>query len=122
MICGVGSDIIEIERIEAAINRTQSFLFKIFTSHEIEYFKTRNMKMDTIAGNFASKEAISKALGSGVRGFNLKEIEILRDSLGKPIVNLSENIKEKFCLKEAKIHITISHNKTSAIAFAVIER
>lgn len=122
MICGIGSDIIEIERIAIAMNRTTSFLLKIFTESEVEYFKSRNMKTETIAGNFASKEAISKALGTGVRGFSLKEIEILRDDLGKPIVNLSKNIKEKFNLKEANIHVTISHNKTSAIAFAIIER
>lgn len=122
MICGIGSDIIEIERIAIAIDRTKSFLLKIFTEKEIEYFVSKGMKTETIAGNFASKEAISKALGTGVRGFNLKEIEILRDELGKPIVKLSKNIEEKFDLKGSNIYVTISHNKTSAIAFAIIER
>ena len=122
MIYGIGNDIIEIDRISKAVFRTKNFLAKLSTEREIEYFKLKNMKAETIAGNFASKEAISKALGTGVKGFSLLEIEILRDDNGKPIVNLSENILKKFNLENAVVHVTISHNKTSAIAFAVIER
>lgn len=122
MIYGIGNDIIEIDRISTAMVRTKNFISKIFTEKEIEYFKVKNMKAETIAGNFASKEAVSKALGTGIKGFSLLEIEILRDNNGKPVVNLSENILKKFKLEDAIVHVTISHNKTSAIAFAVIER
>ena len=63
MIIGIGTDIIEIDRIKAAIERTPSFLNKAFTEKEIELFKAKGMSVETIAGNFAAKEALSKALG-----------------------------------------------------------
>ncbi|MBM6839885.1 holo-ACP synthase, partial [Clostridium saudiense] len=94
MILGVGTDIIEIERIKKAIERTPKFLEKTFTEKEIELFKSKAMKVESIAGNFAAKEAISKAIGTGFRGFSLNDLEILRDELGKPIVNISDKVKE----------------------------
>lgn len=120
MILGVGTDIIEILRIEEAISNNRNFLNKLFTEKEIQMFKKRKMKSEVIAGNFSAKEAISKTLGTGVRGFSLKDIEILRDELGKPIVHLSENI-ERIIGRDYKINLSISHNNTSAIAFAVLE-
>ena len=65
MIIGIGTDIIEINRIEKVMMRTSSFIEKSFTSNEIEYFKLKGLKGNVIAGNFAAKEAISKALGTG---------------------------------------------------------
>ena len=120
MIIGIGTDIIEIDRIEKAINRNNGFLDKVFTTREIEMFKERNMRAEVIAGNFAAKEAVSKALGTGFRGFSLVDIEILRDQLGKPIVYLSDNMKKIINAKH-KINVSISHNRTSAIAFVVLE-
>lgn len=120
MIIGIGTDIIEIDRIENAINKNNSFLEKVFTAKEIEMFKSRNMRSEVIAGNFAAKEAVSKALGTGFRGFSLTDIEVLRDELGKPIVFLSKDIK-KLISVEYRLNISISHNKTSAIAFAILE-
>jgi len=121
MIIGIGTDIIEIERIEKVINRTNSFIEKSFTNNEIEYFKSKGLKGNVIAGNFAAKEAISKAMGTGFRGFGLKDIEVLRDKLGKPIVKLSDKIYELLDIKEFNIHISISHSKENAIAYAVME-
>ncbi|KLE14468.1 holo-ACP synthase [Clostridium sp. C8] len=120
MIIGIGTDIIEIDRIKKAIDRTNGFIEKIFTDKEITLFKSKNMRSEVIAGNFAAKEAISKSLGTGIRGFSLKEIEVLRDDLGKPIVFLSDNI-EKLIGKGYKLNLSISHNNTSAIAFAILE-
>lgn len=122
MIIGIGTDIIEIERIELAINKNSRFLEKNFTIKEKSMFSERNNSAQTIAGNFASKEAISKALGTGFRGISLNDIEILRDELGKPIVNLSDSIVKQFNLKECKIHLSISHDKSKAIAFVIIEK
>ena len=121
MIIGIGTDIIEIKRIEKVINRTHSFIKKSFTNNEIEYFKSKGLKGNVIAGNFAAKEAISKAIGTGFRGFGLKDIEVLRDELGKPIVKLSDKIYELLDVKEFNIHISISHSKDNAIAYAVME-
>ena len=121
MIIGIGTDIIEIDRIEKVINRTNTFIEKSFTHNEIEYFKLKGLKANVIAGNFAAKEAISKALGTGFRGFGLKDIEVLRDELGKPIVNLSDNIYKLLDIKDFNMHISISHSKKNAIAYAVME-
>lgn len=120
MILGIGTDIIEIKRIEEAILKNERFLEKVFSEEEIDMFKKRNMKSEVIAGNFSAKEAISKALGTGIRNFSLNEIEILRDELGKPIVKLSSNIEE-IIAKNYKISVSISHNKTTAISFAILE-
>ncbi|MFW2489353.1 holo-ACP synthase [Clostridium chromiireducens] len=122
MIIGIGTDIIEIGRIEKVIKRTSSFIERSFTSNEVEYFKLKGLKGNVIAGNFAAKEAISKAMGTGIRGFGLKDIEVLRDDLGKPIVNLSDRVYTLLGIKEElKIHVSISHNKENAIAYAVME-
>lgn len=121
MIIGIGTDIIEIERIEIAVKRTKGFINKLFTENEINIFESRGFKSEVIAGNFAAKEAVSKALGTGFRGFGVKDIEILRDELGKPVVNLNSNVYEILKRKDVNIHISISHNRTSAIAYAVME-
>ena len=117
MILGIGTDIIEIERIKVAIERTPSFLSKAFTEKEL--FKSKGMRVETIAGNFAAKEALSKALGTGFRGYNLKDFEILRDNLGKPIVNISKEVRDKIGDRKLNINVSISHNKS--IAFAIVE-
>ncbi|GEQ21390.1 holo-[acyl-carrier-protein] synthase [Clostridium butyricum] len=121
MIIGIGTDIIEIERIEIAVKRTKGFINKLFTENEINIFESRGFKSEVIAGNFAAKEAVSKALGTGFRGFGVKDIEILRDKLGKPVVNLNSNVYEILKRKDVNIHLSISHNRTSAIAYAVME-
>lgn len=121
MIIGIGTDIIEIDRIKVAIERTPSFLSKAFTEKEIELFKAKEMRVETIAGNFAAKEALSKALGTGFRGYSLQDFEILRDQLGKPIVNISKKARQKIGDRVLNINVSISHNKSNAIAFAIVE-
>lgn len=121
MIIGIGTDIIEIERIENAINTNKKFLDKLFTKEENILFESKAMRTEVIAGNFAAKEAVSKALGTGIRDFSFKDIEILRDELGKPVAKLNENVESKIESKSYKLNISISHNNTSAIAFAILE-
>lgn len=121
MIMGIGTDIIEIDRIEKAVKSTKLFIDKLFTEKEITMFELRGFKSEIIAGNFAAKEAISKALGTGFRNIGLKDIEVLRDDLGKPVVNLSNNVYDILKRRDINMHLSISHNRTSAIAYAVIE-
>lgn len=123
MIVGIGVDIIEIERIQQAIENNGEFLNKYFTSGEVEYFIERKMKPQHIAGGFAAKEAISKALGTGFRGIGLKDIEVLRDEFGKPYVNYTEKLKSVLQgYGQAAIHISISHNRNDAVAYAILEK
>ena len=119
-ILDIGIDIIEIDRIKNSLSKRGDFLKKLFTDKEIELFEAKGYKPETIAGNFAAKEAISKALGTGIRGFSLKDIEVLRDELGKPVAHLN-NVIENINNKKYRLNISISHNKTSAIAFAILE-
>ena len=94
MIIGVGCDLVEIKRIEKACEK-EAFLNKVYTKKELEMSGGRFVML---ADNFAVKEALSKALGTGIRNFVFKDIEVLRDEFGKPYVNLYENalnIKEK---------------------------
>lgn len=121
MIIGIGTDIIEIDRVKKAVDRNPRFLEKMFTKQEIEFFKSRKLKAETIAGSFAVKEAVSKALGTGIRGFAFNDIEVLRNDLGKPLVFLSEKILNYLNIKEVRIHATISHNLDTAVSFVVIE-
>lgn len=94
------------------------FLNRIFTPKEQEYALRHQESSTTFAGRFAAKEAIVKALGTGIReGVAWTDIEVLNDELGKPFVILASHLKERF--PNSQILITISHSKSQAIAFAV---
>ncbi|ASG28439.1 MULTISPECIES: holo-ACP synthase [Fusobacterium] len=121
MIVGIGNDIIEIERIEKAILK-EGFKNKVYTERELENIEKRGNRTETYAGIFSAKEAISKAIGTGVREFSLIDLEILNDDLGKPYVVVSEKLDK--ILKNKKesyqIEISISHSKKYATAMAII--
>ncbi|ALF17131.1 MULTISPECIES: holo-ACP synthase [Fusobacterium] len=121
MIVGIGNDIIEIERIEKAISK-EGFKDKIYTQRELENIKKRGNRAETYAGVFSAKEAISKAIGTGVREFSLTNLEILNDDLGKPYVVVSEKLDKiiKSKKEDYQIEISISHSKKYAIAMAII--
>lgn len=117
-IYGIGTDIIEIERIKEAINRTSAFKTKVYSKKEIEYIEKKKNPYASYAGRFAAKEAVSKALGTGVRGFSLSDIEILNDNLGKPIVYLYNEVKK--VAQNLKIQISISHSRDYAVSTVII--
>ena len=121
MIVGIGNDIIEIERIEKAISK-EGFKNKVYTQRELKNIKKRGDRVETYAGIFSAKEAISKAIGTGVREFSLTDLEILNDDLGKPYVVVSERLDKIIKSKKEnyQIEISISHSKKYATAMAVI--
>ena len=121
MIVGIGNDIIEIERIEKAISK-EGFKNKIYTQRELKNIEKRGNRTETYAGIFSAKEAISKAIGTGVRGFSLTDLEILNDDLGKPYVVVSEKLDKilKTKKEDYQIEISISHSKKYATAMAII--
>ncbi len=122
MIFGIGTDIIEIKRVKKAISRSPRFIERLFTEQELEYYKKKDMRAQHIAGGFSAKEAVLKALGTGLRGFRWKDIEILRGTVGKPIVRFGGNVKQ-FIEDNGIgiIHVTISHSRDFATATAVAE-
>ncbi|MGL4253678.1 MAG: holo-ACP synthase [Fusobacteriaceae bacterium] len=117
MFSGIGNDIIEIERIKQALSRP-GFRQRVFTEREIEEIGNKGDKTESYAGKFAAKEAVAKAFGTGVRGFDLRDIEVLGDELGKPVVHLGGNLAEKYM--NHKIELSISHCKEYAAAVAIL--
>ena len=119
MIIGVGCDLIEIKRIEKACGK-EAFLKKVYTERELAMSGDRFIML---ADNFAVKEAVSKAFGTGIRRFVFKDIEVLRDEYGKPVVNLHGNaLKRKEELKIDNIEVSISNTDDLSLAFCVAER
>ena len=118
MIKGIGTDIIEIRRIAEAIDK-KGFMDRIFTKEEQKLYHGINYQ--TLAGNFAAKEAVAKAFGTGFAGCSPIEIEVLRDENGKPYVKLYGNALERLNSMGGCIHISISHSRENALAFAVID-
>ncbi|MGN0382681.1 MAG: holo-ACP synthase [Eubacterium sp.] len=118
MIIGIGNDMIEIERVKKACEK-EAFLSRYYTTAEIELCRQSPRRA---AGNFAVKEAVSKCFGTGFRGFAMREIEVLRDELGAPYVNLYGNAKNKATeMNIAKIYVSITNTDEYAVAMAVAE-
>jgi holo-[acyl-carrier protein] synthase len=120
MIKGIGTDIIELSRIkEVWARRGDRFLQRLFTQTELDYCLSKNDPLPHLAARFAAKEAISKALGTGIgESLGWKEIEITKESSGKPGVELSESAKLHF--GNPIIHLSMSHTKEYAIAYAIV--
>ncbi len=120
MIAGIGCDIIEIRRIREALAK-DGFLPRIFTDRECEYFKARNMKPESVAAGFAAKEAVSKALGTGISGFSMRDIEILHRENGCPYVHLHGGAAELMAKMNGRVSVSMSHTKEYAVAYAAVD-
>ena len=125
MILGIGTDIIKTARFK---DMTQHFMARVFTPNERAYLHEKTHA--SAAGLFAAKEAVAKALGTGIKGFWPNRIEIAHNALGKPYVILhSEAARAAKKLAKGKgrfyrrytISLSISHTDTDAVAVAVIE-
>lgn len=118
-IIGLGNDVIEVKRIQQAINKYKNkFLCRLFTKKEIEKSYTYKDPTPYFAGRFAAKEAIAKALGVGFgKSLSWLDIEILNSPSGQPIVELSKASARTF--KSPNILISISHTKLVATAVAI---
>ena len=111
-----GIDLINISRFENLIN-DNTFLESIFNPSEIEYIN-KHKSLDTIAGLFASKEAMLKALKKVINNYSLKDIEILHDSNNAPYVVLHNEIKKENDIDN--ISLSISHDSDYAIAIVTL--
>jgi len=122
MIIGIGTDIIEIERVKQAINN-RHFVERVYTVKEQNYCESRGRQATaSYAARFAGKEAFFKAIGTGII-CNLTEVEILNDNLGCPHIFLTGKADELVTKAEAeKIHISLSHSKNYAVATCIIEK
>ena len=125
MIFGIGTDILKVQRIKA-IDSLDKFARKILSANELQFLEQINdiKKVDYLAKQFAGKEAIAKAIGTGItKDTKFKEIEILRDKNGKPAFNPIGGLKAYMDnLGIAKTHVSLSDEEEYAIAFAVLEK
>lgn len=109
----VGIDTVEIERIKELINK-ERFLERVFSQEEIREFSLRNNKPEHIAAAFASKEAFSKAIGTGVSGFKLTEVSLLHFENGKPYLKFSGNALSIVTEKGLSFDVSVTHTNTLA--------
>lgn len=112
----VGTDLVEIKQIEKAMERP-AFLTKVFGQRELAELEKRGCPVQSAAAAFAGKEAFSKALGTGIRGFSLKEVEVLHLPSGKPYFYLSGAAKE--LAEGLRLDISITHTAQYASATVV---
>ena len=124
MIYGIGTDIVKISRI-TKMKSLSSFAEKILSLNELEIasqYKNDNL-IKYLAKQFAAKEAISKAFGTGIRKpILMKDIEIMRDKIGKPYLNpLAEVKKTILDLGITKSHVSLADESEYVIAFAILE-
>jgi holo-[acyl-carrier-protein] synthase len=119
MVKGIGIDIIEIKRIKDLMEKYgEKFFSRILTGNEIAYCKSFAYPELHFAGRFASKEAYSKAIGTGIsKDFKWKDIEVLNDKRGKPYIN--HTVKNEY--SNLKFHISISHTKEYGCSVVVCE-
>jgi len=116
----VGSDIVSVERLKKTATRRPKFFEKIFTESERDFLKKKKNPWPHMAGLFSAKESVSKLLGTGIRGFSWRDIEIIHDEYGKPEVYLKGEAKAIASKKGiGEIKVSISHTSENAISVAV---
>jgi holo-[acyl-carrier protein] synthase len=124
LIFGIGTDIIEIERVSAELKKDTGLMQALFTDSEIAYCKEKRYPERHFAGKYAAKEAFFKATGTGWgKGYAFDQVEILHDDTGKPEIRLTG--QSKLFINEhqiSKIHVSISHIKQTAMAVVILEK
>lgn len=107
-----GIDLVEIARVQKSAEKP-SFLNKVYGAHELAAF---GGKVESLAGAFAAKEAFAKALGTGIRGFSLSEVQVLHDALGAPYFALSGRAQEIADSLHLEFALSITHTQDYAAA------
>ena len=124
MIYGIGTDIVRIQRIDKNLQRYgDRFASRILSDDEFKGFQASARKAHFLAKRFAAKEAAAKALGTGFRdGLNLKDISVIHDELGKPILEFSPKGREHLRTRGISgTHLSISDEQDYAVAFVTLE-
>jgi holo-[acyl-carrier protein] synthase len=124
MVIGLGTDLIEIERIEDSIRRFgDRFLDRVFTPGEIAYCLRKKSSAESFAARFAAKEAGAKALGTGIsRGISWKEIEVQRQPGERPILHWSGRAAERAeAMGVMNTQLSLTHSRSVAMAIVMIE-
>jgi holo-[acyl-carrier protein] synthase len=123
MIQGIGTDILQVARARAALQRTPGIAKRVLTPSELDCFKQSTIPERFFAKRFAAKEAVVKALGTGIgRGVSWQHIEVVNNAMGKPEIKLSAGA-EGHAQQQGiiKIHISYSDEQDYVVAFAIAE-
>lgn len=122
MISGIGVDILEIERLQRSVEKFgERLLERVFTENEINYCRVKFNMYQHLAARFAAKEALTKAMSTGLRGeFSWKDIEVVNDPLGKPDFRIYGNLGER--LQGHNVLLSLSHSETHVVAMVVMEK
>jgi holo-[acyl-carrier protein] synthase len=123
-IIGIGIDIVEVSRIKSAIAKQKKFLERIYSNQEIRLSDRGKFRYEELAGRFAVKEAILKAIKTGWRrGIKFKDIIVLNEKSGAPYVTLHGKAKEiADSLGVKNVFVSISHTKDLAVGLAIATR
>jgi holo-[acyl-carrier protein] synthase len=125
MIAGIGVDIVDVARIQALLDRYgERFLRRVYTEAETAYAMGVVNKAERLAGRFAVKEAVMKALGTGKsQGILWRDVETVRTGSGKPEVRLhGQAVKWAKIRGTGKVHASITHDGGKAVAFVILEK
>lgn len=120
MLTGLGVDIVEIERMRLALERTPRLRERVFSEEERRYCDKRSRPEIHYALRFAAKEAVLKALGTGFAGMRFTDVEVVRESSGRPVPKLSGRAAEYAAeIGVVEMHLSLSFTHTTAVASAV---
>lgn len=115
MILGIGVDIVDVARFSSSLERTPKLMDRVFAEQE------QQLKLESLAGRFAAKEALIKALGKS-DGLTLNEIAVVNDDVGKPWFDLTGKTQEQVKTRGVNnMHLSISHDGGIAVAYVVLE-
>jgi len=115
MIVGVGIDVVDVARFERTLRRTPGLRDRLFTEREAE------LPLGSLAGRFAAKEALAKALGAP-EGMAWRDAEVVNDEGGRPVLTISGSVAARAAqLRAAVTHLSISHDAGIASAVVVLE-
>jgi holo-[acyl-carrier protein] synthase len=124
MVLGLGTDLIEIERIKLSLDRFgERFTERVFTDGEIAYCQGKKHPAESFAARFAAKEAAAKALGTGIsRGISWREIEVRRQPGERPTLHLSGRAAERAAAMGVRhLQLSLTHSREVAMAVVIVE-
>jgi len=121
MVRGIGVDIMEIDRMKRSLDGSgERLLHRVFTDGEIAYCSRKHNKYQHFAARFAAKEALSKALATGIGGtLGWKDIEVINDARGLPGFRLHGPVSD--ILRSASLYLSLSHSESHVVAMVLVE-
>lgn len=119
-VIGIGIDIVEVDRLKAALARRPRLAERLFTKTELESAGGPGHRLLRLAARFAAKEALLKSFGTGLRGVRWREAEVVSDALGRPSLRLQGQLQSLASrLGVTELHLTMSHSRQYAVAAVV---